>query len=73
MKYKLRKEYSKNPEEALNEILIDRGVIDLNNFIHPTKGCELNPYDLDNIVEAATLLLKHLDKQNNILILVDCD
>lgn len=71
MKYKLRKEYSKNPEEALNEILIDRGVTDLNNFIHPTKGCELNPYDLDNIVEAAALLLKHLKEEKTILFVVD--
>lgn len=29
MKYKIRKEYTKNPDEAIIEILKDRGVSDI--------------------------------------------
>lgn len=49
MKYKLRKKYTTNPQYALQEILIDRGVKDINNFMYPSPDCELNPYDLENI------------------------
>ena len=53
MKYKLRKEYTKNPELALKEILQDRGVEDIESFLVPSKNCELNPYDLENIEAGA--------------------
>ena len=49
MNYRLRKEYTKNSKECLKEILIDRGVNDIDNFLSPSKKCELNPYLLDNI------------------------
>ena len=51
MKYKLRNNYSTNPENALISILKDRGVQDINNFLNPSFDCELNPYDLENIQE----------------------
>ena len=47
MNYRLRKEYTKNSKECLKEILIDRGVNDIDNFLSPSKKCELNPYLLD--------------------------
>lgn len=73
MKYRLRKQYTTNPEKALSEILIDRGVQDIEKFLHPTSECELNPYNLENIKLAAELLLQHLRKNSNILIVEDCD
>ena len=73
MKYKLRKEYTKNPDLALKEILQDRGVEDIESFLMPSKNCELNPYDLENIEAGAQMLLKHLKANNNILIIQDCD
>lgn len=73
MKYKLRNNYSKNPEEALYDILHDRGVSDIKNFIHPNKECELNPYNLNNIDMAAELLLKHLRNNSHICFIVDAD
>lgn len=73
MNYKLRNIYTTNPNKALTEILTDRGVSDINNFLKPTKNCELNPYDLDNIELAAEKLLYHLRKNSHILIIVDCD
>ena len=73
MNYRLRKEYTKNSKECLKEILIDSGVNDIDNFLFPSKKCELNPYLLDNIKEGAEMLLKHLRKENRICIIIDCD
>ena len=73
MNYKLRNIYTIDPDKALTEILIDRGVSDIKNFLKPTKICELNPYDLDNIELASEKLLYHLRKNSHILIIVDCD
>ena len=73
MKYRLRKEFSTNPDKALIEILQDRGVTDVENFMYPTDECELNPYDLCNIEAAADNLLRHLRKGSKILFVVDCD
>ena len=73
MKYKLRNNYSKNPDEALYDILRDRGVNDIKNFINPSKECELNPYDLNNINNAAELLLQHLRNNSRICFVLDCD
>ena len=68
MQYKVRKNYSTNPEMALQEILEDRGVKDIDSFMSPSKACELNPYDLDNIEGGAAMLLKHLNSNSKILI-----
>jgi single-stranded DNA-specific DHH superfamily exonuclease len=73
LKYKLRSKYSKDPQRALEEILYDRGVRDIKNFINPSFKCELNPYDLENIEAAASKLLEHLHADHNILIVIDAD
>lgn len=73
MKYRLKNNYTTNPDKALIQILEDRGVKDIDNFINPTKDCELNPYDLKNIEIAAERLLYHLRKNSSILFNVDCD
>ena len=73
MKYRLRNNYSTNPDKALKEILQDRGVTDIANFMHPTAGCELDAYDLVNIDHAADRLLHHLRRNSKILFVVDCD
>ena len=73
MNYKLRKQYTTNPEKALSEILIDRGVQDIESFLYPTSKCELDPHDLENIELAAELLLRHLRANSNILIVIDQD
>ena len=73
MRYRLRKEYSTNPDKALKELLSDRGVKDIENFLNPSKECELNPHLLKNIDSAAEKLLYHLRKNSDILFIVDCD
>lgn len=71
MKYKLRNEYTHDPDQALYEILMDRGVTDIESFINPTSNCELDPYDLENIDRAANKLLEHLRANSSILFVVD--
>ena len=73
MKYKLRKEYSTNPNRALKELLQDRGVEDVDNYLNPSAKCELNPHRLKNIDAAAEKLLYHLRRDSDILFVVDCD
>lgn len=73
MKYKLKKNYTTDPEAALEEILRDRGVTDIENFMNPSPVCELNPYLLKNVEVAADRLLYHLRKGSSILFNVDCD
>ena len=73
MRYKLRNNYSTNPDKALKEILADRGVTDIENFMSPTSACELDPYKLVNIEKAAERLLYHLRRDSDILFIVDCD
>ena len=73
MKYRLRNNYSTNPDKALKEILQDRGIEDIEHFMSPSSECELNPFDLENIDKAADLLLYHLRKNSKILFVVDAD
>ena len=74
MKYRLRKEFSTNPDKALKEILQDRGVTDIENFMNPTfDNCELDAHKLVNIDKAAERLLYHLRRNSDILFVVDCD
>ena len=73
MKYRLRNNYSTDPDKALKEILEDRGVKDIENFLEPSPECEHNPYLLDNIDEAAERYLYHLRKGSSILYVVDAD
>ena len=73
MQYRLRNNYTTNPENALQEILIDRGVKDIENFLYPTSKCELDPYGLENIDLAAEMLLRHLRADSKIMFVVDSD
>lgn len=73
MRYRLRNNYSTDPNVALRQILQDRGVTDIENFMRPSADCELNPYDLNNIQASAEKLLYHLRKDSNILFIIDAD
>lgn len=73
MIYRLRNYYTMNPDYALQEILIDRGVKDIENFLYPTSKCELDPYGLENIDLAAEMLLRHLRADSKIMFVVDSD
>ena len=67
MKYKLRNTYTQDPIQALPQILQDRGVVDIENFMKPSRQCELDPYKLKNVKEGADLLLSHLRNMGRLL------
>ena len=72
MNYKLRNvNQPKNVETCLEDILTLRGVEDIDSFLNPSKNCELNPYDLENIELGAGMLLIHLQKNSKICFVVD--
>ena len=73
MRYRLRKEYSTNPDKALKELLQDRGVQDIEQFMNPSMLCENDPYQLKNVDAAAEMLLHHLREKHKILFVVDAD
>lgn len=72
MNYVLRHNFSKDTE-CLREILEQRGVENVDEYLKPSKECELNPYNLENIREGADMLLRHLRNDSGILMIVDCD
>ena len=72
MKYKLKNPTQPmNAETCLREILLYRGVEDINAFLNPTDKCELNPFNLDNIEKGAKMLLFHLYTKSHICFIVD--
>ena len=71
MKYRLRNNYPMEADIAIQAILEDRGVENVEAFMRPHKSQELNPYDLENIEAAANLLLKHLRNNSEIIFIVD--
>lgn len=73
MKYKLLHNLPHDATTCLGWLLDARGIDDIEAYVQPTKECELNPLDLDNIEEGANLLLWHLKNDSDILLVVDSD
>ena len=72
LNYRLRGNFSKN-ENCLADILTNRGVEDLEAFLHPTSQNLFNPYNLENIEKGRDLLIKHLEKGSKICFVIDAD
>lgn len=75
MKYALRNNLQ-IPHEAttcLGWLLDARGVEDTEKYVFPSKENECEARDLDNIDDAAQMLIWHLNSGNRILIIVDSD
>lgn len=73
MKIKLRDGINANPAEAIDSILTQRGVIDIEAFKHPTIECELDYRDLDNLEAGANMLMDAIENDKRIAVLVDAD
>lgn len=71
--YKVRKNFTTDPDMALQEILENRGVENVNDYMKPTEECEHDPFLLDNMKEGVEMLHGHLERGSKILILVDAD
>ena len=62
-----------NDIDIFNQILSDRGIEDIDNFLNPTEE-DLLPLDsLPNIHKAYEILMKHINENNHIAILADTD
>lgn len=73
MKIKLKNGITPNPSEAINSILTQRGIVDIDTFKNPTFECELDYNNLDNIDKGVAVLLDALDTDKNICFVVDAD
>ena len=75
MNYKLKYNHNlpHDPTTCLGWLLDARGVEDPEAYVYPSKENELNPWLLDNIDEAAQLLIWHLQAGDEILFVVDSD
>ena len=55
------------------KLLQSKGIQDIDKYINPTKECLQNPTDLDNIENGAKLLKTAIEKEWNILLIIDSD
>jgi len=73
MKYKLISGSTNNINEIKTTVLNNRGIENINEFININPACRLHYELLNNIVEAAHCLIRHIENNSNIHIVVDCD
>lgn len=71
MKYKLIN--SEITENYGANLLVERGVRDLEGFLNPRPGMLQDYNDLDNIIKGAQRLYKAIEDDENILLIVDSD
>lgn len=55
------------------KLLQSKGIQDIDKYINPTKECLQNSVDLDNIENGAKLLKTAIEKEWNILLIIDSD
>lgn len=55
------------------KLLQSKGIQDVDKYINPTKECLQNPTDLNNIEDGAKLLKTAIEKEWNILLIIDSD
>ena len=76
------KYYLKNPDANINPFNIgeitnilfnNREITDINKYVAPTKDDLLNPFDLENMQQGINLLIKHIENNSKIFIIVDSD
>ena len=65
-------EYNNDIAKAIKSILKERGIHDWQEFLNPSES-SLDDRILDNLDKASEMLLKHINNNSNILILVDSD
>lgn len=72
MKYSLYKNELRT-NDIIKHILWNRGIIDSDKYLNLTEDVVEDYNNLDNIYEAAQCFTKHIDNNDKITILVDCD
>ena len=57
----------------LENLLAERGVVDLQNYLNPPEDFLNEPEKLDNMAAGWELLKKKIEKNEKLLLIVDCD
>lgn len=73
MRYKLIAGSLNNTDNVFETVLLNRGVSEPRKYLALTDECVEDYNNLNNIHEAIECFKKHLDNNDNISILVDCD
>lgn len=58
---------------AIEQVLSNRGIQDINHYLNTTDTDILNPLDLDNIVQGAKMLVSHIAQNHKIFVIIDSD
>lgn len=58
---------------AIEQVLLNRGIQDVQHYLNTDDTDILSPLDLDNIEEGAKLLVSHIAQKSKVLIQVDSD
>ena len=72
MYYKLNDKIN-NTGNYVQDILLARGIDDIEKYLNPTKEDLLPAKEIKNIDEGVKLLLRHLNNNSKIYVVVDCD
>lgn len=59
-----------NPKRC---VLQNRGIENVNEYLHLADNCLIDYHNLDNISEAVQMFLRHIERHSKIAIVVDCD
>lgn len=73
MNYKLIGDNNYISKNIFEEILKNRGINDTYKFLMADKNCLPNPFDFRNMKEAIECLLKHINNEGNIAVIMDSD
>ena len=73
MKFKLLKGSPNNVGDIISTVLHNRGITNTNEFLHTGKSNSISYEQLDNINEAVKCMVKHIEGNSNIHIVVDSD
>lgn len=73
MNYTHKKRLPKYSDNYVVDILKDRGIEDVETYLHPTKELLHDPYLLYNIEKGVNLLASHIAKKSKIHLTIDAD
>ena len=58
---------------AIEQVLLNRGIKDVQHYLNTVDSDILSPLDLDNIEKGAKLLVSHIAQGSKVLVIIDSD
>lgn len=58
---------------AIEQVLLNRGIENVEHYLHTMDTDILSPLDLDNIKEGARLLVSHITQGSKVMVIIDSD